>query len=116
ELEKLSPESVERLDAFIIDTLAGLREETDHADAPQSDVAGQGLLGQLHAKMYVIEPHRTAGRARLIIGSANATEAAFRSNVEFCVEFEGRRQYLGIDALLEDDAPFRTLLERYTPV
>lgn len=135
ELEKLSPESVARLDAFIIDTLAGLRDEPEAEDKP-ADGPAQGLLGHLHAKMYVIEPRGRAHRARLIIGSANATDAALRTNVEFCVEFEGPRKHLGIEAFLGSDAhppgalvpelvdagpppapaPFRTLLESYRPV
>lgn len=115
ELEKLTPESVARLDAFIIDTLAGFRDEPEAGEKP-ADGPAQGLLGHLHAKMYVIEPHGRAHRARLIIGSTNATDAALRTNVEFCVEFEGPRKHLGIDAFLGDDAPFRTLLESYQPV
>lgn len=115
ELEKLSPASVERLDAFIIDTLAGFRVEPEAEEKP-ADGPAQGLLGHLHAKMYVIEPHGRAHRARLIIGSANATDAALKTNVEFCVEFEGPRKHLGIDAFLGSDAPFRTLLESYQPV
>lgn len=115
ELEKLSPQTVARLDAFIIDTLAGFRDEPDHKDEP-ADGPAKGLLGHLHAKMYVIEPHGRAQRARLVIGSANATDAALTANVEFCVEFEGPRKHLGIDAFLGTDAPFRTLLESYEPV
>ncbi len=115
ELEKLSPESVARLDAFVIDTLAGFRDEADGDDKP-ADGPTQGLLGRLHAKMYVIEPHGRAHRALLIIGSANATDAALRTNVEFCVEFEGPRKHLGIDAFLGCEAPFQTLLESYQPV
>lgn len=115
ELEKLSPETVERLDAFIIDTLAGFRDEPEVNERP-ADGPAQGLLGHLHAKLYVIEPHGRAHRARLIIGSANATDAALTANVEFCVEFEGPRKHLGIDAFLGSDAPFRTLLENYQPV
>lgn len=115
ELEKLSPETIERLDAFIIDTLAGFRDEPDGEDRP-ADGPAQGLLGHLHAKMYVVEPYGRAHRARLVIGSANATDAALRTNVEFCVEFEGPRKHLGIDAFLGSEAPFRTLLENYEPV
>jgi hypothetical protein len=115
ELEKLTPESVARLDAYLIDTLAGFRDEPEAGEKP-ADGPAQGLLGHLHAKMYVIEPHGRAHRARLIIGSTNATDAALRTNVEFCVEFEGPRKHLGIDAFLGDDAPFRTLLESYQPV
>lgn len=115
ELEKLAPESVARLDAFIIDALASFREEPE-ADEKPTDSPAQGLLGSLHAKMYVIEPHGRAHRSRLVIGSANATDAAFRNNVEFCVEFEGQRKHLGIDAFLGDYAPFRKLLASYQPV
>ena len=115
ELEKLAPESVARLDAFVVDTLAGFRDADEAGEQP-ADGPTQGLLGRLHAKMYVIEPRGTARRARLIIGSANATDAALRANVEFCVELEGPRAHLGVDAFLGTDAPFRALLESYRPV
>ena len=120
ELEKLTPESVQRLDAYIIDTLAAFRDVPDEdptgVAAPAETESPKGLLTELHAKMYVIEAEdRRSKQARVIIGSANATGPAFENNVEFCVEFAGHRDYFGVDAFLGPDAAFRTLLEPYEP-
>lgn len=102
ELEKLSPEVAERLDAYVIDSMAVVTE-TDETN----------LGGDLHAKMFVVEPTAKWASAHVFIGSANATDAAFQRNVEFMVELHGHRDHLGIDAFLGDTAPFRVLLEPY---
>lgn len=104
ELERLSPTTLAGIDTYVLDTMAGV-----------DDSEGAGLLGQLHAKMYIIEADGQV-RPRLLIGSANATDAAFQSNVEFLVEFAGPRKHLGIDAFIGQDAPFATLLEKYEAV
>ena len=87
---------------------AGQDQEEDQPDAP-------GLLTGLHAKLFVADQ---GGRARLWTGSANATEAAFRSNVEFMVELEGQREKVGIEAILgresEKDALWG-MLQEYAP-
>jgi len=46
-------------------------------------------------------------RAHLFLGSANATGAAFRNNIELLIEFESGIAQLGIDALINgnDDEP-----------
>jgi hypothetical protein len=64
---------------------------------------GRPLVG-LHAKVFAFED---AGRARLFLGSANATGAAFASNVEILIELRGAVADLGIDRLCEgtDDEP-----------
>ena len=86
---------------------------------PEEDVEAQGedenLLSGLHAKLYVMDD---GWQARVWTGSANATEAAFRHNVEFLVELAGRKKNLGIKALLEEgngEAGFRDLLEYWQP-
>lgn len=71
----------------------------------------------LHAKLYVAD---AGWSARIWTGSANATEAAFSSNVEFLVELGGRKVDCGIDALLaRSDGPevqsFLDLLEEVRP-
>ncbi len=87
---------------------AGQDQEEDQPDT-------QELLTGLHAKLYVADQ---GGRARLWTGSANATEAAFRSNVEFMVELRGQREKVGIEAILgresEKDALWG-LLQEYAP-
>ena len=72
------------------------------------------LVG-LHAKLFLFENGR---EAKLFTGSANATVAAFRQNVEVLVELVGKKEKCGIDALLgtEDDprlSTLRSLLQEY---
>lgn len=72
-------------------------DETPPADAEQArDDPGRPLRG-LHAKIFVFE---VGGRARTYLGSANATTAAFTSNIEVLLECEGEVEALGVDALL----------------
>lgn len=58
---------------------------------------GRPLVG-LHAKVFAFED---TGRARLFLGSANATGPAFAHNVEILVELIGSNKVLGIDRLCE---------------
>ena len=74
-------------------------------------------LAGLHAKLFLFEK---GWDAWLFTGSANATGAAFRQNVEVLVELAGRKKRCGIDALLglADDprlATLRSILQEYRP-
>lgn len=55
------------------------------------------MLSGLHAKLYVAD---SGTLGRVWTGSANATDAAFRQNVEFLVELIGKKRNCGCDALL----------------
>ncbi len=88
QLELLPSKTVQDLDCRWITSI-----DLDHDDASASP------LGELHAKVVVIE---RAKRAHLFIGSANATGAAFGGNVEILVELAGGTAALGIDAVLSD--------------
>ena len=72
---------------------------------------GRPLAG-LHAKVFAFEQGQ---RANLFLGSANATGAAFRSNVEVLVELVGHTAVLGIDRLCgaDDDQSLRGLFHDY---
>ena len=73
---------------------------------------GRPLVG-LHAKVFAFEDK---GRARLFVGSANATGAAFNSNVEILVELTGPAAVLGIDQLCngtKDEPSLRDLFNTY---
>lgn len=79
-----------------------------------SDAEGESLCG-LHAKCYVMDE---GWRSHVWTGSANATEAAFRQNVEFLVELEGQRSQVGVRRVLEAEqgkTRFRDLLVSFTP-
>ncbi len=73
---------------------------------------GRPLVG-VHAKVFAFEQR---DRARLFVGSANATGPAFGSNVEILAELRGPVSELGIDRLLDgegDDPGLRDLFHSY---
>ena len=53
----------------------------------------------LHAKVFVFDRGATS---TVLTGSANATIAAFSTNVEFLCELRGPRHALGVDSLMAD--------------
>lgn len=109
ELDKL-PEPRPNWNTFVLDPLAVLNPNA--AEAEDAQEVGLDTLSGLHAKIVVAQYHH---RARMFIGSANATGAAFSGNVEFMVELGGRAALLGIDGYLSDASPFRGMLLQYQP-
>ncbi|MEU5786806.1 phospholipase D family protein [Micromonospora purpureochromogenes] len=101
-LDYLPQESLAGSEALMVSAMAGLP-----AEGAPSDLE---VLSGLHAKVYVVEKGR---QARVLLGSANATDAAFSGNVELLVELVGSRTQWGIDALLGPGAGFREILEPY---
>ncbi len=94
----------------------------DDGSAPELDAGeerlspfdpGRPLVG-LHAKVFAFEER---GRARVFLGSANATDAAFNSNVEILIELVGPTASLGIDRLCDgtkDEPGLRSLFSTYS--
>ena len=73
------------------------------------------LLSGLHAKLYVAD---AGWGARVWTGSANATNAAFRNNIEFLVELVGSKSQCGINAILspsEKGTSLGDLLQDFAP-
>ena len=114
----------ETLDALSDDALNGVSAYTLAADVdvPTTDETGEDepdvpLLHGLHAKVYVLEPTDKWTKARVLLGSSNATTPGLTGNVEFLVEVLGRRDRLGIDSILPPDAESRSglrpLIEPY---
>ena len=108
--------SVERLWAMspqaALDTYEGVEDDATAPDEPRPD---EDALTGLHAKLYVMDD---GWLARVWTGSANATDSAFRRNVEFLVELVGRKSQCGIAALLGDgdrDEGLLALLQPYSP-
>ncbi|MEE6258004.1 phospholipase D family protein [Plantactinospora sonchi] len=101
-LDCLPEETVAGLEAFVVSALAGLPAE--------GTPSGQEVLHGLHAKVYVVEKGH---QARVLLGSANATDAAFGGNVELLVELAGSRAQWGINAVLGPEAGLRGILEPY---
>ena len=56
-------------------------------------------LSGLHAKLFIWE---SGWDANWLVGSANATNAAFLSNVEFMVKLTGKKSRVGVEAVLGD--------------
>ena len=102
DLDRLSDGALDGVSVFVINELAGIPSE----EAGQ----GQSVLTGLHAKLYVVESGHTA---RVLLGSANATDAAFGGNVEILAELTGTKSNLGIDAMLSVDRGFGAILEPY---
>lgn len=107
-----------------VDALAQLPDETldrfsrvymfNPAASPEEDDALRGSLSGLHAKLYVAD---AGWDASLWLGSANATSAAFKQNVEFLVKLSGKKRRCGIDSILCQNGmiSFATLLQDYQP-
>jgi hypothetical protein len=105
DLERLDPDTLSRLHStFVIDDFASLEQTDDKATATKDFLVG------LHAKTYVIERGHAA---HVLLGSANATSAAFNGNIEFLVEMVGTKSKLGIETFLGDEVPFRQMLLPY---
>jgi hypothetical protein len=114
----LSPETLACFEAIYVLDEAGTAE----ADPDAAENAGEETAGVipepsgLHAKLFVTE---SGWDATWLIGSANATDAAFgNKNVEFMVKLRGRKSKAGINKVLggedEEDA-LLALLCPYRP-
>lgn len=105
ELSNLAPETFQNTTKWY--TLDEAAESEDGEVTEEHDTLG------LHAKAYILEK---GGRTTLIVGSANATAAAFveRKNVEILAELSGiKSQVGGIEKLLGDNG-LGQLLAPYT--
>ena len=104
ELGTLQPDTLESLDVYELDPASQLSVDDDGEEKNRT------FLTNLHAKLFVVERARLA---HLFVGSANATEGAFSGNVEFLCELVGPVAKFGVDALVGDDAPLRSMLTPY---
>ncbi|MBM4074614.1 MAG: hypothetical protein FJ267_03110 [Planctomycetes bacterium] len=76
-------------------------------DLENDEVDTRWELVGLHAKIYVIEQGH---HVRVLIGSANATGAAWQGNDEILVEIVGTRKAFGIDKIIGEGRPLRKIL------
>ncbi|MCY4370293.1 MAG: phospholipase D family protein [bacterium] len=105
---------------YVFSPGAGLDARDTEEERPSdgtSPVEGEVELSGLHAKLFLFENGR---ETRLFTGSANATVAAFRVNVEVLIELIGKTKDCGISSLLglEDDPGIETLrsiVQEYHP-
>ncbi|MFZ4478883.1 MAG: phospholipase D family protein [Rhodoferax sp.] len=108
ELDRIAVDEIPEGTYFHINPLASLGGDDEHQEM---SVETEQMLGDLHGKLYVVETNR---RARVFIGSANATERAFNGNVEILCEISGGATRLGVESMLGEDSSFREILERYS--
>ena len=98
ELDRLPADALTAVRPRVLNALAGVGEDES------------AILTGLHAKLYVVEYDR---QARVFVGSANATDAAFTGNVEILVEMAGSKHKFGIASMVGPDTPFTSILEPY---
>lgn len=97
-LEKVDPEILSAFEnIWVMDDQAHGEPEPDQLDTPGAEVSAEpGPVSfanrGLHAKTYIRENGRDAA---LFTGSANATDAGMRRNVEFMVGLFGKRSIVG---------------------
>lgn len=96
-IDRLRPDSLDsKLSTYVLDEAATY--SPDDTDGHTGFVPPGERLAGLHAKAVVID--RLDG-AHVLLGSANATDAGWRSNVEVMVEFVGPIPKVGVQATLD---------------
>lgn len=83
-----------------------LDDAAETEDGEEGDALSEPLATGLHAKVYLFETKHYADDTHVVVGSANATNAAMlsRKNVEILAELVGRKRNVGgIDELLGAD-------------
>lgn len=113
-----TPEWLDRLDEATLKTVGAVHV---FDDGSLTDVEAEGSrsphdpgrpLAGLHAKVFAFE---SGSRARLFLGSANATGAAFGGNVEILLELVGALDVLGIDQFCQGNGDERGLRDLFVP-
>jgi hypothetical protein len=117
ELSQVEPACLENFEHVFAMSPDAIGEDADEEESADPLVASEeGLVPRgLHAKLYVAD---AGWDARIWMGSANATNAAFGGNVEFLVELIGKKSKVGIDALLnqaDKRTTFASLLLPFEP-
>ncbi|MFC1830504.1 phospholipase D family protein [Thermodesulfobacteriota bacterium] len=110
-LEKVSKVVLDQFEqVYFLSPEAEIEESSDEDDQDQET---SNVLSGLHAKMFVVDD---GWYASIWTGSANATTAAFKENVEMLVHLRAKRSRFGIDKILDpEDAKisFRDMLHEY---
>ncbi|MCS0499194.1 phospholipase D family protein [Protaetiibacter mangrovi] len=95
-LDRLAPASFDqRMTTYILDDAAA--QLGDESGTESFVPVGERLVG-LHAKAVILD---RADGAHVLLGSANATDAAWNGNVEFLVELVGSQNRFGVQATLD---------------
>lgn len=94
--------------------LSPAADPDDDGGAEPEKETGNSLSG-LHAKLFLAD---AGWNANVWTGSANATNAAFKNNVEFLVQLTGKKSRWGINTLTPQTGErtgFMKLLQEYSP-
>ena len=91
--------------------------QADHVDSEEAEMAPRPKddLRGLHAKLFLFDE---GWYAHVLTGSFNATNHAFRNNVEFMVELTGKKKFCGVDVFLskaKGEVGFIDLLTEFNP-
>ena len=103
------PESLSALKKDTLDLFSQclhLDEAAETEDGEEDDTTDQPLATGLHAKVYLFETRHYSDYTHVVMGSANATNAALNAskNIEILVRLGGRKNKVGgIDDLLGAD-------------
>lgn len=113
-LESMNADQIKNYETYIFSGGTDIEPEED-VEAKNGANNDTGLSG-LHAKLFVFD---ISGIGYVWTGSANATDAAFKRNVEFLVELQGESKQIGVEAILRDPekgiSVLRDLLELFNP-
>jgi hypothetical protein len=102
QLEAVFPPGAEERE--LIDARELMQALEDDGDDPIS-------LSGLHAKIWVFD--QSGGRSTALVGSANATTAAFASNVELLLELGGRTHSMGVSTWIDGPESMASLLQAH---
>lgn len=117
------PESLSGLKKNTLDLFSQclhLDEAAETEDGEEDNSSDQPLTTGLHAKVYLFETRHYSDYTHVVMGSANATNAALEAskNIEILVELVGKKnrvggieELLGTDGLGEYLVPFDTTKE-----
>ena len=103
-LESLSALKKDTLELF--SQCLHLNEAAETEDGEEDDTTDRPLAAGLHAKVYLFETRYYSDYTHMVMGSANATNAALNAskNIEILVGLVGRKNKIGgIDELLGAD-------------
>lgn len=110
ELDRVPKETLAQFERIFVP-----RAEMLEVEQEEDGLTGDSLrVSDLHAKLYVED--LGSYRSCVLVGSANATAAAFSGNVEFMVNLEGPTKDIGVMKLLEggrNGSDFADLWEPY---
>ena len=104
------PETLESLDDKTLsrfEQCLHLHEAAETEDGEEIQPAQHPLASGLHAKVYILETKHYSDYTHIVMGSANATDAALvhGTNVEILAELKGnRRKVGGIDQIVDKDS------------